>query len=77
MENRNWNVGDVVRLKSGSPQMTVSGIRSGPKGEVMVDVEWFKEGKEPQNRTYPSEVLKEVSFEQDESPLLMKPDPII
>ncbi|RDI14581.1 YodC family protein [Flavobacterium sp. AG291] len=37
-----FKIGDVVRLKSGSPRMSVSEINS---GNSYVKVEWYEDGK--------------------------------
>jgi len=41
-----FEVGDVVRLKSGSPAMTVDYIGIGPWGEDTVYAVWFEEGSD-------------------------------
>ena len=40
-------VGDIVRLKSGGPDMTVKflGTKGGPTGPKIAVCEWFYEGK--------------------------------
>ena len=66
-----FKVGDVVTLKSGGPDMTVSQIDD--KGRSIV-VTWFDNKNKPQHASYPPEVLKlndpeAGGFKLDESAL--------
>lgn len=36
-----FKAGDVVRLKSGGPRMTVSAVETAPTGRVQYVCEWF------------------------------------
>lgn len=49
--------GDVVQLKSGGPNMTVSKIHQNTKGAAVATCDWF-EGKKPMYGTFPVTSLK-------------------
>ena len=42
---RNLKVGDVVKLKSGGPEMTVKSTFSNVNSDPMVNCIWFHDGK--------------------------------
>lgn len=50
-----WNVGDVVRLKSSGPKMTVSYKKDGGSVECV----WF-DGKDVKHFTFPPAALEQV-----------------
>lgn len=52
MDN-NFKPGDIVELKSGGPDMTISSIENGS-----VFCQWFDSKSEPQGRSYTLAVLK-------------------
>ena len=52
MDERGLNVGDVVRLKSGGPAMTVEAI-DGPAVRVV----WFDEKQQAHRESFPPETL--------------------
>jgi uncharacterized protein YodC (DUF2158 family) len=59
-------VGDVVRLKSGGPKMTVTDITSGTVGgtqHVTVECTWFHDNKQDFGK-FPSETLIDASRDQ-------------
>jgi uncharacterized protein YodC (DUF2158 family) len=57
MANRTFKIGDVVRLKSGGPSMTVDELTThGINGEPMVSVVWF-EGSEQHHGNFLEAVL--------------------
>lgn len=39
-----FKIGDVVKLKSGGPDMTVEKLGKGMTGEMFVTCVWFKDG---------------------------------
>lgn len=49
--------GDLVKLKSGGPKMTVAGRSAHGSGLIC---EWFDEDNEPQSRVYDPEVLEKL-----------------
>ena len=55
-ESEKINVGDVVQLKSGGPQMTVSGF-SNVNGDAIC--QWFHNGN-PNRGSYPANALKKT-----------------
>jgi len=58
---RQWNVGDVVQLKSGGPIMTVT--ETGEyQGKITIWCTWFKNGDKAQD-TFPPESLTTVDDE--------------
>lgn len=51
--------GDVVRLKSGGPAMTVTTVADAAYGGgQMVWVTWFDDNNKPANGNYPPEALE-------------------
>jgi uncharacterized protein YodC (DUF2158 family) len=52
----NFNVGDVVRLKSGGPKMTISVVRSDDDGRV--ETTWFDEKGVERGGVYQPALLK-------------------
>lgn len=52
-----FQVGDVVRLKSGGPQMTVADTGEDMSGRQMVWCMWFDEKGARQQETFPPEAL--------------------
>lgn len=46
-ENKKFNTGNLVRLKSGGPLMTVNSM---PQTDGLVSAEWFVEGKLQRDR---------------------------
>jgi uncharacterized protein YodC (DUF2158 family) len=57
-------VGDVVELKSGGPQMSVSNIGSGEASEA-AKCNWFNEKKELKSSWFKKEILKLTSYEDE------------
>lgn len=58
--NAQLKIGDVVRLKSGGPPMTVTHVT--PKAGVMItSVEWFKDGSELMQQTFASDALTKLT----------------
>ncbi len=52
-----FKIGDVVRLKSGGPTMTVTGVDTETYGTLQVFCKWFIDEKENANH-YPPEALE-------------------
>ena len=50
--NNLFKEGDVVRLKSGGPNMTVNGVQ----GDA-IEVTWFEDGKKLKTSVFSNEVL--------------------
>ena len=61
MSNQEIKVGDVVRLKSGSPRMTVQALNRGNKGD-MTECIWFVQ-EEPKSGLFVAGTL-EIDEEQ-------------
>ena len=53
------NVGDTVRLKSGSPVMTVESVEDFD-GTMMVHCVWFDDKKVPQHQSFPAAIVEIV-----------------
>ncbi|WP_311267466.1 DUF2158 domain-containing protein [Sphingobium sp. WCS2017Hpa-17] len=59
MTENTFKAGDVVRLKSGGPTMTVTRVGEGAwVGTVWVS--WFDSSNKPQSGEYPQEALELV-----------------
>ena len=52
-------VGDTVRLKSGSPNMTVESLEP-IEGVVMVHCVWFDDKKQPQRQIFPVAIVEKT-----------------
>jgi uncharacterized protein YodC (DUF2158 family) len=60
MADRTFKIGDVVRLKSGGPLMTVDELTTqGTSGQPTVSVVWF-EGSEQRHGTFLEAVLDQT-----------------
>lgn len=55
-------VGDIVRLRSGGPDMTIRDF----EGTSWVHCEWFTDVGEPKNRTFSPEMLEPITQTQEE-----------
>jgi uncharacterized protein YodC (DUF2158 family) len=55
-----FKVGDTVKLKSGSPKMTVTGVGDN-YGVPTVWVAWFDQQMKPQTGSYPAGALEKWS----------------
>jgi len=53
-----FKVGDVVRLKSGGPNMTVTAVGPDEQGTPQVWVSWFDEKKQAANGYYPAAAVE-------------------
>lgn len=51
------NKGDVLRLKSGGPKMTVTNVGDGPLGSF-VECAWFDQAGKKCEDTFPPEALE-------------------
>jgi uncharacterized protein YodC (DUF2158 family) len=52
-----FNVGDLVKLKSGGPDMTVTSISKGPERADLYVCQWIDKEHRAQTGTYPAEAL--------------------
>ena len=54
-----WKIGDVVKLKSGGPKMTVTTVDRARSGNPIVWCMWFDEkGPEKRESTFPPDALE-------------------
>ena len=60
MTNEQIQVGDLVELKSGGPDMTVEKIYEGANGEQRAACQWF-DGVKPMSGAFPLTSLKPAS----------------
>jgi uncharacterized protein YodC (DUF2158 family) len=60
-----FSVGDVVRLKSGGPKMTVIRVDD-PCDGIQVDAVWFHENYELRRESIPANVLELVKASEPE-----------
>lgn len=58
-----FKVGDIVRLKSGGPNMTVSEVRDLPDGPWLICA-WFS-GKKHDSNGFPPDTIEEVPAEEN------------
>mgnify|MGYP000922334676 CR=1 FL=1 len=56
MKEKNFNPGDIVKLKSGSPKMTILGNHKSVADEY--DVAWFDSKEEVKFSHFPCQVLE-------------------
>ncbi|MBX3267048.1 MAG: DUF2158 domain-containing protein [Acidobacteria bacterium] len=56
MENNAWKIGEIVRLKSGGPKMTVKDIVDDDLGTV--ECEWFSKDGEIRSAIFKADTLK-------------------
>src|SRR3990167_2955462 len=61
-EQRAFAIGDIVRLKSGGPAMTVDDVRA----DGVLNVVWFDERQVCRDAFLPSEVVREMAVEWPE-----------
>jgi uncharacterized protein YodC (DUF2158 family) len=61
-----FKVGDTVRLKSGSPLMTVIKVQPDDAGEPNVACAWFSDDAEPRKGEFPRAALEMEEFESEE-----------
>ncbi len=61
-----FKVGDTVRLKSGSPLMTVTKVHPDDTGEVKVGCLWFSVDEESHNGEFPGAALEMEEVEEEE-----------
>ena len=59
-EQERFEVGDIVRLKSGGPEMTVGQVDQFAGTELAVECEWLDSSHKPQSRVYPVKTLVRV-----------------
>lgn len=52
-DENEFKPGDVVRLKSGGPNMTVTSVGEDFGGTMSVFVTWFDDKQKPQSGSYP------------------------
>jgi uncharacterized protein YodC (DUF2158 family) len=60
MSDNQFQPGDVVRLKSGSPNMTVKSVGNDWGGELSVFVTWFDDKHKPMDGSYPVATVQKV-----------------
>ncbi len=63
-----FKIGDTVRLKSGSPLMTVINVRPDETSEPNVACAWFSDDEAPRKGEFPQAALEmeEVETEEEE-----------
>jgi uncharacterized protein YodC (DUF2158 family) len=52
-----FNVGDVVKLRSGGPLMTTTGTSVGPDRPMLFTCEWFDRDGHLQHGSFPADAL--------------------
>jgi uncharacterized protein YodC (DUF2158 family) len=52
-----FKIGDVVKLKSGGPHMTITGTSVGPDRPTLFSCSWFDKDNREQNGSYPADAL--------------------
>jgi len=68
MSDINFNSGDVVRLKSGGPRMTVHSITTGRQIMTQLECDWFDDAKHLHREIFnESELESDHAREPDES----------
>jgi uncharacterized protein YodC (DUF2158 family) len=55
-----FKIGDVVRLKSGGPHMTVAGVGSDHLGNPLVICQWFRDDADVKEATFHADALESV-----------------
>jgi uncharacterized protein YodC (DUF2158 family) len=61
-----FKVGDTVRLKSGSPLMTIIKVQPDDASEPSVACAWFSDDEEPHKGEFPGAALEMEDVETDE-----------
>jgi uncharacterized protein YodC (DUF2158 family) len=61
-----FKVGDTVRLKSGSPLMTIIKLQPDDASEPTVACAWFSDDEEPHKGEFPGAALEMEEVETDE-----------
>jgi uncharacterized protein YodC (DUF2158 family) len=61
-----FKVGDTVRLKSGSPLMTIINVRPNDTSEPNVACAWFSDDEEPRKGEFPEAALEMEEVEDEE-----------
>jgi uncharacterized protein YodC (DUF2158 family) len=61
-----FKVGDTVRLKSGSPLMTIIKLQPDDASEPSVACAWFSDDEEPHKGEFPGAALEMEDVETDE-----------
>jgi uncharacterized protein YodC (DUF2158 family) len=61
-----FKVGDTVRLKSGSPLMTIIKLQPDDASEPSVACAWFSDDEEPHKGEFPGAALEMEEVETDE-----------
>ena len=54
-----FSIGDTVRLKSGSPTMTVTAVNTDEDNTAWISCMWF-DGKNKQESSFPANALKPI-----------------
>jgi len=53
-----YKIGDTVRLKSGGPRMTITGVGDRPKEGEVVWCAWFGKNQEERTGFYPASAVE-------------------
>jgi uncharacterized protein YodC (DUF2158 family) len=61
-----FKIGDTVRLKSGSPVMTVIKVQPDDASESNIACAWFSDDEQPHKGEFPGAALEIEDFETDE-----------
>jgi uncharacterized protein YodC (DUF2158 family) len=62
-----FKIGDVVKLKSGGPEMTVIGISTGPNRSDVFNCSWIDPDHHEQKGTFPAEALVLANAEKPQT----------
>jgi uncharacterized protein YodC (DUF2158 family) len=55
-----FQIGDVVKLKSGGPRMTITGTSVGPDRPTLFNCNWFDKDDHEQSGSYPAAALNDA-----------------
>jgi uncharacterized protein YodC (DUF2158 family) len=56
-----FTIGDIVKLKAGSPLMTVTGCGKGANGDARVTCTWFDKDQHEQSSSYPTAAVERAA----------------
>jgi uncharacterized protein YodC (DUF2158 family) len=66
-----FNIGEVVKLKSGGPYITVTSISTSPDRPVVFVCQWIDKDGRAQTGTYPAEAL--IGPSERKTPAALRP----